>query len=187
MHWIYFSIWKEGLHESLASAFTVTSCLCAGLELLSVCLNRWIMLVHKGPNTAICFKLSTEFRGFPCSGCCFEILIIKQIISTKKGNIVDAVGSHNDSSSCLLFIRFCFVIFIFTCFWCKVVCSNVLNLVGIAAKNILLCTVCDITGWWGTLGQHFVHLSSLSCVACWERAALYVVSLLCSGPERLLR
>lgn len=55
---------------------------------------------------------------------------------------------------------------------------NKLNLVGIIVQNVLLCTLCDITGWWGAPGHLLVHLSSLTCVACWERAALCVVPLI---------
>lgn len=44
-------------------------------------------------------------------------------------------------------------------------------------KNVLFCTSFEITGWWGAPGHLLVHLSSLTCVACWERTALCVVPL----------
>lgn len=37
----------------------------------------------------------------------------------------------------------------------------------------------------GAPGHLLVHLLSLPCVACWERAALRDVPFLCAGPQRL--
>lgn len=64
------------------------------------------------------------------------------------------------------------------------------NLTGIVVENTPICTLCNMSGGGGgggggALGHHLVHLSSLSCVACWERAAICYVPFLCLGPPRL--